>query len=329
MDTNKSLIIAAIVIVLVVLAGIVLSANPAPEPVENVGDPVQLEKHNVTAYEIPLKAEKFKNFEIPVPEGSNFTTKNKLADTDKGMKYYENKGNFNKDVLGISINRNMTDSLIMDGMILVKKNGSVKIYESENVGDDFYQVVKTFNGTDIIVSGNNLHVIERMLDNASVKDTKDLIKVVKKAPANKTPVQKTVEKTKAKKETSKVEKTAPKVETTAEEIKKTTYPLIIGGGMFTTGSGLSDLTHAQIYVGPEHSGETVKIKILYTRDGEALNQGNLVTKTVEGDGYIYVASADAYSKYPDYATVKVYDWKGNLQNTQGIELETRSGTQYF
>ena len=23
------------------------------------------------------------------------------------------------------------------------------------------------------------------------------------------------------------------------------------------------------------------------------------------------------------------NWKGNLQNTQGIELETRSGTQYF
>ena len=165
---------------MVVLAGIVLSANPAPGPVENVGDSVQIEKHNVTAYEIPLKVHKFKNFEIPVPEGSNFTTKNKLADTGNGMKYYENKGDFSRDVLGISINRNMTDSLIMDRMVLIKKNGSVKIYESENVGDDFYQVVRTFNGTDIIVCGNNLHVIERMLDNASVKDTNDIIKVVKR-----------------------------------------------------------------------------------------------------------------------------------------------------
>lgn len=324
MDTNKTIIIAAIAVVLVVLAGVVLSTNQAPEPVEEVGDPVQIEADNVTAYEIPLKVQKFKNFEMSVPDGSNFTFKNKVTDTDRGMKYYENNGNFTQDIAGITIDKNMTDSLIMDKMELVKKNGSIRVYESENLGDDFYQVVKTVNDTNIIVSGTNLHLIEKMLDGVRVKNTTDLVKIVK-APEKKTPVKKTVEKTKK----TKAKKQTPKVETTSETVKKTTYPLIIGGGMFTTGSGLEDKTYAQIYVGPEHSGETVKIKILYSRDGKALNQGNLVTKTVEGDGYIYIASADAYSKYPDYATVKVYDWQGNLQNTQGIELETRSGTQYF
>lgn len=108
-----------------------------------------------------------------------------------------------------------------------------------------------------------------------------------------------------------------------------TTAMTIGGGSFTTGSSLSDKTYASIYVGPEHAGENVKIQILYSRDGNALNDGNMVPKTVDSDGYIEVASADSYKYYPDYATINIYDTSGNLLTTQSVSLSPESGTQSF
>lgn len=108
-----------------------------------------------------------------------------------------------------------------------------------------------------------------------------------------------------------------------------TTAMTIGGGSFTTGSSLSDKTYASIYVGPEHAGENVKIQILYSRDGSALNDGNMVPKTVDSDGYIEVASADSYKYYPDYATINIYDTSGNLLTTQSVSLSPESGTQSF
>ena len=104
---------------------------------------------------------------------------------------------------------------------------------------------------------------------------------------------------------------------------------MIGGGSFTTGSADADKTYARIYLGIDHAGETVGIKIFYSRDGVNLNQGNYVEATIKSDGYVSIASADAYSKYPDFAYVEVYDAAGNLISTQGIHLAPTSGTQYF
>jgi hypothetical protein len=101
------------------------------------------------------------------------------------------------------------------------------------------------------------------------------------------------------------------------------------GGSFSTGGGLSDKTYASIYVGPEHSGENVKIQIKYSRDGSSLNNGNMVPKTVDSDGYINVKSADAYKYFPDYATINIYDNSGNLLDTQSVSLSPESGTQSF
>lgn len=152
----------------------------------------------------------------------------------------------------------------------------------------------------------------------------------------KTPVEKVVEKTRDEQKAK-----APKVQTTisqnnpnpvseiSDNPRETTYPLYIGGGSFTTGSELEDKTYADIYLGVEHAGEEIGIKIFYYRDGNSLNQGNYVTTTVESTGYVNIASADSYSLYPDYAIVKVFDCNGNLQDTQEITLEPTSGTQYF
>lgn len=103
----------------------------------------------------------------------------------------------------------------------------------------------------------------------------------------------------------------------------------IQGGSFSTGSSLSDKTYASIYVGKQHTGENVKIQIKYSRDGSSLNNGNMVPKTVDSDGYINVRSADAYKYYPDFAEINIFDTSGNLLDTQSVYLNPDSGTQTF
>ncbi|MBE6498535.1 MAG: zinc ribbon domain-containing protein [Methanobrevibacter sp.] len=103
----------------------------------------------------------------------------------------------------------------------------------------------------------------------------------------------------------------------------------IQGGSFSTGSADADKTYAQIYVGTEHSGESVIVQIFYSRDGNSLNNGNMVPANVHSDGYLYITSADAYLYYPDYATIKLYDSNSNLLDTQSVSLTPTSGTQYF
>lgn len=101
------------------------------------------------------------------------------------------------------------------------------------------------------------------------------------------------------------------------------------GGSFSTGSAEEDKTYAEIYVGTEHAGENVIVQIFYSRDGNSLNNGNMVPASVHSDGYLYITSADAYHYYPDYATIKLYDSNSNLMDTQSVSLSPTSGTQTF
>ena len=101
------------------------------------------------------------------------------------------------------------------------------------------------------------------------------------------------------------------------------------GGSFSTGSAEEDKTYARINVGTQHAGEDVIVQIFYSRDGNALNHGNMVPATVHSDGYLEIASADAYHYYPDYATIKIYDSNSNLLTTKSVSLSPQSGTQTF
>lgn len=101
------------------------------------------------------------------------------------------------------------------------------------------------------------------------------------------------------------------------------------GGSFSTGGGLEDKTYASIYVGPEHSGENVQVQIFYSRDGNALNDGNIVPKTVDSSGYIEVSSADSYKYFPDFADIYLMDSSGNLLDSKSVNLSPQSGTQSF
>lgn len=105
--------------------------------------------------------------------------------------------------------------------------------------------------------------------------------------------------------------------------------LNILGGSFSTGSGESDKTYARINVGTQHAGENVIVQILYSRNGNSLNNGNMVPATVHSDGYLEIASADAYHYYPDHATIKIYDSNSKLLATHSVSLSPTSGTQTF
>lgn len=342
MNIDKKIIIASIAVVVIVLAGIMMIAPNSQDK-------------NQTAYEIPLKTQAFSFFDMETPIDSNFVVKNNQSEYTRGMVVWQNKGNFSKDVDLIIISKNYTDRLIPDKMELISNNNSQKIYSSKNYDGNYYRIVKTINDTDIIVSGHNLDLLERMLNTTKVKDTSGITTqkpvaenaqannttenktvenntTAEKTPANNTPVEKKEEKTPVQQvvekrvEDNKNQNDTPKVENT---IQKTIDPLMIGGGSFTTGSADEDKTYARIYVGADHAGEDVGIRIFYSRDGTSLNQGNYVEATIKSDGYVTIASADAYSKYPDFARVELYDANGTLVATQGIHLNPTSGTQYF
>ena len=310
---SKTIIIAAIAVILLVLGGIVFTQGSGPT------------SENSTATDIPLKSADLKYFEIKAPQDSNFTIKNKFNETDKGMVYWKNTGNFSKEVEGIIISKNLTDQLIPESMTLLTNDSTVRVYES-NGG---YEIVKTQNDTDIILVGSNLHVLNEMISSAKIKDTKNITSpAVKKV--NKTPVENAIDKNKESKKAVKKNVETKKVETTSEPtLKKTNGQIYIGGGIFKTGSSLDAKTNAKIYIDGGNPGESIKIKIKYYRDGNSLNKGNLVTKTIGDDGYININSADSYKYYPDKAYIELYDLNDNLQSTQTVTLNPDSTTQYF
>lgn len=91
----------------------------------------------------------------------------------------------------------------------------------------------------------------------------------------------------------------------------------------------SDKTHCTVYVGSEHAGENVKISVLYSNGGVALNQGKIVPKTVSGSGYIEVPTANVLDAYPDNAYITIYDSSGNILDTQEVNMSPEVGTQTF
>ena len=118
-------------------------------------------------------------------------------------------------------------------------------------------------------------------------------------------------------------------QSTASSQSSSLSGLKILGGSFSTGSAESDKTYASIYVGSQYAGKDVVVQIWYSRDGSTLNNGNMVPVTVHSDGYIEVASADAYHYYPDHATINIYDSSSNLLDSHSVSLSPTSGTQTF
>ena len=290
---NKKIIITAIAIVAIILAGIGVYASGILTP------------------DTPLETKDFGMFTIDVPVGSNFVVGDAVTTgSSGGIMSYENKGKYRDEAtfLIISTNSSKPDANEYD---LIESDGDKEYYackEPDSTGTCYVCYIKDDKAFFEII-GYNLNTIKNMAKTLKIKHVKDLHSKTT-APSQSQPTTQS--------QPTQTQNTAP-----------TATAMSILGGSFSTGSGLSDKTYASIYVGPEHAGENVKIQIWYSRDGSTLNNGNMVPKTVDSSGYINVRSADAYSKYPDYAEVNVYDTSGNLLDSVSVTLAPDSGTQNF
>ena len=103
----------------------------------------------------------------------------------------------------------------------------------------------------------------------------------------------------------------------------------IGFCDFYTGSSSSDKSYCSANIGTEHYGETYQISVLYSREGSNLNDGNLVKKTVDNEGFLHVSSSNAFSYYPDKAIVTIYDMDNNVLDEETYYLDPVSGSQSY
>ena len=98
---------------------------------------------------------------------------------------------------------------------------------------------------------------------------------------------------------------------------------------FYTGSSASDKTYCSANIGAQHYGETYQISVLYSREGSNLNDGSLVKKTVDNEGFLHVSSSNAFSYYPDKAIVTIYDMNENVLDEETYYLDPVSGQQSY
>lgn len=254
--------------------------------------------------EVPLVEHDFGGITMPVPKGSDFVVLNSMPAFQNidGFFYLKNNGNYSKEVgvFGMS-----TTASVPSGVSHFKSDDDVQIFK-DDVIEDSYFLAKKDGDYYIYLMGSDYKTMVKMLKSAQITD-KNLLKS---------------------QSSSSLSSSSSSSQTTTPQTPATTSMSILGG-TFSTGSSLSDKTYASIYVGSNHAGEKVKIQIYYSRDGSNLNNGNMVPKTVDSSGYINVRSADAYSQYPDYATINLYDNSGNLMDSTSVTLTPDSGTQSF
>jgi hypothetical protein len=104
-------------------------------------------------------------------------------------------------------------------------------------------------------------------------------------------------------------------------------PAHIVNTTFTTGHALEDKTICTINVGSNHSDENITAKILYSRDGVNLNTEYEYNETVDANGDIICESLDSFGKFPDHASVTIYDDEGNKLDSVKVNLSTDDSTQ--
>ena len=244
--------------------------------------------------QVHLETQDFGAFSMSVPIGSNFVETFNTIGTPGGFITYENQGDHFHDAFYMDISSNIL-SIPPDSFEFDSTDGDLTIYKSTD-GNNGYIVSREVGGYTFSIMGFNLGVLKEMANSIEVTGP---ISQSSSSSSSSTP-------------------TTPQ-----------SGSLKILGGSFYTGSSLEDKTYAEIYVGPQHSGEKIYVQIFYSRDGNGLNNGNMVPVTVDSNGYVKVTSADSYQFYPDHATIKIYDANQKLQDSKEVILSPTSGTQTF
>ena len=253
---------------------------------------------------VTYETTQFDGFDMDIPEGANFVLDESHTSKPKNIFVgYLNNGDHSMEAFGFQVGNNLTKKIVEYGAEKVSEDDGVILYKNESDGMTLYKAFKKGDDANIVVYGDNIDIIKHMAKSFKDKDFKKLATNPSKPTSS---------------SSSQSQSSAP-----------ATTSMSILGGSFSTGGGLEDKTYASIYVGPEHAGESVTIQIFYSRDGATLNNGNMVPKTVTSSGYIEVRSADAYSKFPDFAEINLYDSSGGLLDSRSVSLSPESGTQSF
>ena len=255
--------------------------------------------------EVPLETKDFDAFKLDVPVGTNYVVKDSSSSNKSNLFIgYENKGDYEFDAFGFYVGNNLTKTAASWNGELLEKDGKMEIYKNDSEGQAIYSLYYDAGNGQILIIGSNVDVMKKMAKSFKNFDENKL--------ASNSNAPKTTTAT-----------------TSSTPSSSTPSSISILGGSFSTGSAEEDKTYARINVGTSHAGEDVIVQILYSRDGNSLNNGNMVPASVHSDGYLEIASADAYHYYPDHATIKIYDSNSKLLTTQSVSLNPTSGTQTF
>ena len=254
--------------------------------------------------DVPLNTQDFGAFKADVPVGSKFVVKDAATNNPKtiGMSY-ENKGKY-RDELTFIIIGNVKPDINATEVKLVETDGNMKVYqylEPDSTGICCFADVDE-GDCQFEAIGYDLDTVKRVAKSFKLVD-------LNKLKNNATELHETTS------------------ATTSSSSSSTPSSISILGGSFSTGSADEDKTYARINVGTKHAGENVIVQIWYSRDGNALNNGNMVPATVHSDGYLEISSADAYKYYPDHATINIYDSNSTLLTTQIFSLNPSAGSQ--
>lgn len=251
---------------------------------------------------VPLETMDFEVFKMDVPEGSEFVETSSMPNYGYGgFIGFANNGKYSKEVGALMIST-IKGSIHPSEVSLDRTEGDIKVFK-DNQGNDAYYIVREIDDYEFTLIGSDDQTMIKMLKSIQITDGDELA-------------------SQSSSTTSSSSQSTSSASSSPSSIK-------ILGGSFSTGSADEDKTYARINVGTAHAGEDVIVQILYSRDGNSLNNGNMVPATVHSDGYLEIASADAYKYYPDHATIKIYDSNSRLLTTQSVSLSPTSGTQTF
>ncbi len=291
-DRNKILIIALIVVVIALVIGVLYAGG-------------------VLNNNVPLENRDFQVFTMDVPVGSNLKEFVSSPPTILGgFIMLENVGEYSKDfyMLGVS---NLPLNTFPDEFEFDRKEGDILILKDKTGQTNLYYVTREVDGFTFDLMGTNPDLLVQMIKTIRITDANGLRSQSSSANGS---------------NSVNVPTSTP---STPAPTSSTPSSISILGGSFSTGSADTDKTYARINVGTAHAGENVIVQIFYSRDGKNLNNGNMVPATVHSDGYLEITSAEAYSLYPDQATIKIYDTNNKLLTSKTIYLSTTSGTQTF
>lgn len=252
--------------------------------------------------EVPLETMDFGVFKMSVPVGAEFEEFTSVPNygTIGGFIFLENVGNYSKEVFMLDVSTMQFHSTA-DEFEFDHKEGDITVYKDKTGQSNLYYVFKEIDEYDFGLMGEDKNTMVKMLNSIEITDNAQL----------------------------KAQSSNQQTSTPTQSAPAPSSSMKIQSGSFSTGSAEEDKTYASIYVGKEHAGESVTVQIFYSRDGNSLNNGNMVPVTVHSDGYVEVASADAYHYYPDYASINLYSPSGSLLDSRSVSLSPTSGTQTF